>query len=67
MWLPIPSPEAVESFRVRLKKEFNLEVSDEDALEVATRLLQVWIVKWCEERDLRAKVEQALSETGAVD
>ena len=41
MWLPVPSPAGVKRFQRLVNEEFGLELSSEDALELATRVLQI--------------------------
>ena len=44
LWLPFPNTKEVESFRLLYKQEFGVELTTEEALSVATRLLHIHYV-----------------------
>jgi len=46
MRLPVPNAQEVESFRLLYKRRFGVSLSPEDALEVATRFLQLHFLKY---------------------
>ena len=50
MWLPAPSPDGVKRFQRLVTEEFGLELSSEDALELATRVLQIHPMQTWEKR-----------------
>ncbi len=41
MWLPTPTDESVEKFKVLAKEEFGLDLTEKEARDTATRLLQI--------------------------
>jgi len=45
MTLPIPRLEEISAFKALYKSKFSLELSSEEALEVATKALQLYYVK----------------------
>ncbi len=57
MWLPVPSKQGIDSFRELVHRELGIEMNDEDAREVATRVLQIHLMKLYEDRHLRSQVE----------
>ena len=56
MWLPIPSPKGVEEFKALVKAEFGVELEPSEALELATRVLQIHLIKLYESSDLRKEI-----------
>jgi hypothetical protein len=46
MRLPIPNAEEVEAFRVLCKKKFSLELNPDEALHYATKIVQLFYVRY---------------------
>ena len=44
MWLPTPSPKHVVEFAELAKREFDLDLSPDEALDAATRLLHIHFI-----------------------
>lgn len=62
MWLPTPTGESVEKFKILAKEEFGLDLTDREAEQTATRLLQIhYLLAYCY-RGLRPDGKEAVSE-----
>ena len=67
MWLPVPSASGVESFKALVLAEFGVELNDEDAREVATRVLQIQVMKLYENGNLREEIQRVRRQAGSVN
>lgn len=56
MWLPVPTPKMVDEFRALVRREFQLELTEAEALDLATRFLQIYFLKTYAYRDLRPQI-----------
>jgi len=56
MWLPAPTTEGVNEFSALVKAEFGVELEPSEALELATRVLQIHLIKLYESSDLRKEI-----------
>ena len=49
--MPVPSPDGVKRFQKLLKEKFGIELSGVEALELATRVLQIHLMQTWERRE----------------
>ncbi len=57
MWLPTPSPKHVQEFKALALAEFGLELTSDQALDAATRLLHIHFILTYAYRPLRSKID----------
>lgn len=58
MWLPIPSAEHVERFRTLIRAEFELELREEESLQLADNLLQIYFLLPYANRAVRPEINR---------
>jgi hypothetical protein len=56
MWLPVPTPEMVNEFRVLVREHFALELDEKAATRAATQLIQIHYLLAYANRDLRPQI-----------
>lgn len=58
MWLPTPSSKSVDEFRALVRESKGIELTEAEARDAATRLLQIHYLHTHAFRDLRTQVHR---------